>query len=146
MAEFRVSVTRKQRYVVTVDAPSEWDAINQAVALIKQPGNDARSIVIEENFVDVSTEVIPPVHLLVLVPKSHGHIVADLCDLCGSETVMGVNDYFLDEFQPNLLVCAECYDTDRESIRTRYEAWEANIPRPSIIHSPHPGHAPDQNH
>ena len=121
MVEFRVSLTRKQRYLLTVDAASVREAIEQAEVLIKQQG-ETSSIFVGSNLADSSVEIIPPAHL---VPKNYTDIVADLCDICGGVTVMGVNDIFLEGFEPSL-VCTNCFDADREGIRTRWETWSQN--------------------
>lgn len=122
MVEFRVSLTRKQRFLFTVNAASVREAIEQVEVLIKQQGSETSSIFVGSNLADISVEIIPPAHL---VPKNFRDIVADLCDICGSVTVMGVNDIFLEGFKPSL-VCTKCFDADREGIRAKWEAWSKN--------------------
>lgn len=119
MVECRVSMTRKQRFLLTVEAASVEEAIEQAESLIMQQGSETSSIFVGSNLGDICVEIIPPAHL---VPENYTDIVTDLCDICGSVTVMGVNDIFLEGFKPSL-VCADCFDADREGVRTRWEAW-----------------------
>lgn len=119
MVKFRVSMTKKQCFLLTVEAESMRTAIEQAKTLVEQQGSKTGLIFAGSNFGDISVEIIPPAHL---VPENNTDIVADLCDICGSVTVMGVNDTYLEGFEPSL-VCTNCFDTDREDVRTRWEAW-----------------------
>lgn len=120
MVEFRISMTRRQRFLLTLDAASIDEAIKHAEALIEQQEGNTGSIFVGSNFSDVCVEIIPPAHL---VPENYTDVVTDLCDICGSVTVMGVNDIYLEGFEPSL-VCTECFDADREAVRTRWEARE----------------------
>jgi formate dehydrogenase maturation protein FdhE len=113
-------MTRKQRFLLTVEAASIEEAIEQAESLIMQQGSETSSIFVGSNLGDICVEIIPPAHL---VAENHTDVVTDLCDICGSVTVMGVNDIFLEGFKPSL-VCTDCFDTDREGVRTRCETSE----------------------
>ena len=112
-------MTRKQRFLLTVEAESVRMAIGQAKTLVEQQGSETGSIFAGSNFGDICVEIIPPAHL---VPERNTDIVTDLCDICGSVTVMGVNDVYFEGFKPSL-VCTNCFDADREDVRTRWEIW-----------------------